>query len=803
MSLILKKVTMKYSIIKHIIIVFLLSFSLVMYGENGITDNKSGERPKVGLVLSGGGAKGAAHIGVIRYIEEIGIPIDYIAGTSMGSIIGGLYSLGYTSEEMGEIISNLDWSKYMSNNSSREGTSFAEKELESKYVVNIPFDFSQKPDEVHAGRSFLQTLPSGVINGANLTNLFNSLSVGYQDSVDFNNFPIPFACVATDLVTGDPFIIRSGKFSTAIRASMAIPIVFDPVKIGDRIYVDGGLVKNFPVDVCKEMGADIVIGVSLAPGLEDNSEALNALPAQLKQLKEIITDKNASNYDKECDILIRPDLMGVGMLSFDSKSISKIIGSGYDCAKKMEEQFIQVKEKLEGYGPLKQQYNGEKAQNLSNQEFTVGNIEIEGVSEDEKLWLIKKSRIKRGTLIDIDKLDKAMSIIYGVGAFKSITYSVQPDDSVQNTYTVRIVPERLAPHNLNIGFRFDSQESAAIGLNFGVNNNKIRGFKGSFTSRLSYNPTVSATASYMTALLPAVNLSYKFKKSDLDLSDGHSAEINSKYYRHNIQLYLSEFYSRYLTSGLGVENDIFTPYKVFYSNDINLPQDTRTINTLGAFGFVKFDNKDQKYFATRGVEAYVDIKWKFWEFVENIGNEYHLGSTLIRFTGYIPLHKRVTLIPQLYGSFLYGRDAFSGTYNGWNKNFSGPTPAYSVYNNIFGGSMSGRYLDQQLPWIGTNKPTLGFNETLVLRTDLRVNLFRKHYLTAMFNYLRDGIDFKNFFKQEEELLWPEMYDHNAYNAWGCGVQYSIDTKIGPISLDVSYSDITNKVALYFNLGYNF
>ena len=171
------------------------------------SDTQNRQRPKVGLALSGGGAKGAAHIGVLKYLEEIGIPVDCVAGTSMGSIIGGLYSLGYTPDEMADLIADMDWSLYMSNNVDRYYQSSTIRARKSTYLFSVPFGAGNFEE-----RSFniLSTLPSGVINGASLINLFSQLSVGYNDTMDFHKLPIPFCCVATDILTGDSVILQHG-----------------------------------------------------------------------------------------------------------------------------------------------------------------------------------------------------------------------------------------------------------------------------------------------------------------------------------------------------------------------------------------------------------------------------------------------------------------------------------------------------------------------------------------------------------------------------------------------------------------
>ena len=186
-------------------------------------------------------------------------------------------------------------------------------------------------------RSFRNSLPSGIVSGDNLINLFNSLAVGYSDSIAFNDLPTPFICIATNLMNGEADILDKGVFTKSLRASMAIPILFDPIEIDNTPYVDGGLVCNFPAEQCRAMGADYIIGVSMSPGLEENPENLSSILSQIKQLKEIITDKENDQYHQLCDIFIRPELKGVGMLSFDAESVARVTQSGYEAAAKQKE----------------------------------------------------------------------------------------------------------------------------------------------------------------------------------------------------------------------------------------------------------------------------------------------------------------------------------------------------------------------------------------------------------------------------------------------------------------------------------
>ncbi|MFR4038364.1 MAG: patatin-like phospholipase family protein [Butyricimonas faecalis] len=228
------------------IFVFLLVLFVIL--------DAQGQRKKVGLVLSGGGAKGVAHIGVLKVLEEAGIPIDYIAGTSMGSLVGALYAIGYDAHAMDSLVRRQDWMFLLSDKVYRYNLPFSEKEETEKYLVSVPIKNNREIK-----------IPSGFISGQNVYNLFSDLTIGYHDSLDFKKLPIPFACVASNLVDGKEVIQDYGVLPLAMRASMAIPGAFAPVRQDSMVLVDGGISNNFPVDIAKAMGADIIIGVMCRP----------------------------------------------------------------------------------------------------------------------------------------------------------------------------------------------------------------------------------------------------------------------------------------------------------------------------------------------------------------------------------------------------------------------------------------------------------------------------------------------------------------------------------------------------------
>ncbi len=766
---------------------------------------KIAERPKVGVVLSGGGAKGAAHIGVLKYLEEAGIPIDYIAGTSMGAIIGGLYAIGYTPDEMLELISSVDWGTLISNKVDRKRISYERKTESSRQLLTVPFAMGTDKEQLQS-RSFKNSLPTGIISGDNLINLFNSLSVGYSDSLNFKDLPVPFLCMATNIVSGNADKLDKGLFAKSLRASMAIPILFDPVQIDSTLYTDGGILNNFPADQCRAMGADYVIGVSMSPGLESDPNKLTSFFNQVKQLKMIITDRGFENYRNMCDIFITPELKGVGMLSFNAESVAIITQSGYDSAAMQEDNFNALKKKVFPDPTLQTagRREAKKAVNLLNNKVMITRIEMDGVEKDIEKWMRRKCTVKAGEHVCKDDIDRSVSIYYGTGSYDSITYTLHEDPLSEDGYILRFKFIQNPPHDLGLGFRFDTQDMLSVLLHVGINRNRMSGLKADVSAKLGGNQWLDANFSFGHMLYPRINIAYNFRNSELDTYDMDELVMNMKFLQHRLKLYISENYARTVSAGVGFETEFLTPRKVMYMYHDAHEQDYKSVNTLGTFAYLRFDNLNKSSFATRGVRGSVEAKWKDMMFSSKGTRGYGYGSAVVGFEGYIPvIEDRLVLIPQFYGSILYGKAAYSGRTESWNPIFNGPVPAYPAMNNVIGGAEMGRYIDQQLPFIGVNNISLAFNNIAVLRADVRTRLFKNHYLTAIFNYARSSIDLKNFFKERETLEWGELYDYNTSNWWGASLRYSIDSKIGPISLDVSSSNISKKVNVYLSLGHYF
>src|SRR5580698_5065914 len=275
-------------------------------------------RPKLGIVLEGGGALGLAHIGVLQWMEEHRIPVSYVAGTSMGGLVGGIYATGRSPAEVKEITNTIDWDDVLRGQTPFQDLSFRRKQ-----------DAHEVPNSLEFGlRKGLQ-FPGGFNSGQQVTLILDRVALPYSELKSFNDLPIPFACVATDLVSGKPHVFRSGPLSLALRSTMSLPGIFTPVRSGDHIYADGGLLNNIPIDVAKEMGADIVIGIHLETAPLDPKTDLSSFGV-LGQSISVMSAVNVLHSMEQADLLVTVPLQKYTTLDYNKADA--IIKLGYDAA---------------------------------------------------------------------------------------------------------------------------------------------------------------------------------------------------------------------------------------------------------------------------------------------------------------------------------------------------------------------------------------------------------------------------------------------------------------------------------------
>jgi len=307
----------KFFHIKLLIIALLLTQAV---------DVSAKKRPKIGLALSGGGARGITHVGVLKALEEKRIPIDYIAGTSMGSIVGGLYATGMTPEDLEWAVNSVDWKNALNPANKRHLKNYRQKQEEKDYFADIEIGISKEGAKSGTG-----------LVGDHKVMLELQRLVGSFNEKDFDKFPIPFRAVTTDLNAGEPYVIKQGDLAMAMRASMAVPLVFGPVKHQGRMLVDGGILNNLPVDVVKAMGADIVIAVDISSPLATVDEQSSVL-AVTYQSVDVSLVQNTKRSLKRADIIIQPALNGIDASMFDQ--VKAMINEGYLSTYQLSEQLM-------------------------------------------------------------------------------------------------------------------------------------------------------------------------------------------------------------------------------------------------------------------------------------------------------------------------------------------------------------------------------------------------------------------------------------------------------------------------------
>ena len=792
----------------------MLTASLHAATAQTVTENKEiteSGRPKVGLVLAGGGAKGAAHIGAIKYIEELGIPIDYVAGTSMGAIIGGLYALGYSPDEMNEIIKSVDWNYLMGNSVPRSNSSYKTKSRNDAYLLSVPFglsDINKHMEDVYQedqdrdklkdkgeiintedSPAVMKSLPAGFISGNNIVNLFNDLSIGYQDSIDFKDLPIPYACVTTNMLDGSPAVLKSGRIAYAMRSSMAIPIVFAPTEYNKMLLVDGGMVNNFPTDVCREMGADIIIGVELAKGFKVDRAQVESMPGMLSQLMAIVTSGHNAENRKLCDSYIRPDVSGYGTMSFDAESIDSLVNRGYAEAMKCKDDLLVIKEKIETNGPVPKKLHAPKAIPIDQiDSIVLSDVTFNGISEYDAKWMSKKWQLGTDKTVTAEEIRTNISRYMGTGCYEKISYNTIADPDSSGRYRLDLYFEEKEPHRLSVGLRGDTEEAVALGIKLGLNENKLSGFSAYAGGVLSYFPFLQARLTYAFQGIVDVNLSYDFRRSKYHsiFDEDNFRSVTGIDRRHRVRLSLSEYNSRFIHVEGGAEYERYSYNPIMEGEKFEVDSINRN---AGLFLNFTFDNRNDPYFADNGIKASINGRYSFFtetlkqtgqKFIDDIRSNQDIYGSI---EGYItPGNGPVTIIPQLYHRSVFG-----------------PCNNISM-RNILGGAKAGRFIEHQIPFIGINGIySSNYRNLTVVRCDLRWRINQKNYLTGMVNYAENADHLHEYFNT---TIDPEGYSL-SYGTLGAGLRYTYASKLGPISLDVNWSQVTKKVGLYLSVGYDF
>ena len=770
------------------VLVLLALLSPVLRAEEPDSAAPRKERPKVGLVLSGGGAKGLAHIGALKIIEESGIPIDIVVGTSIGSIVGGIYALGYSAADMDSLVRAQDWNLLIRDQMDRRDISYMSKEDRDRYLLSVPFmNAFNFNDETQANkgrsRSLLRNMPGALVEGQNLDQLFTKLSVGYQDDIDFNDLPIPFACVAVDLNTKDEYVFHHGSIVTAIRSSMSIPAYFTPVRVGDKFLVDGGMVNNLPVDVARQMGADYIITIDLHNFKKPRTETDQTLPEQIGTMLSMMNGEKYQAARQNSDIIIEPNTSEYGVLAFDNNSVVALIDSGQVAARLVAPKLKALADHLKEF-PDTKRVRPHKATNLAQEPVLISQIEISGADPKEMKWLLSKTDIAPGEMVSGETMDKMMKFFYNTRAFTKVFYRVC--GTGEDGYQLRIFFEPQRLHQAAVGLRFDTEEMASILLGVSFNKRKLFGSKLDIEAELGANINGTLNYGYTFRNRTQLNVSAHLHHLSMDVYDDISVyeENPQKYeygldhterynfFRGDVNYQIIGWRSSDIRIGAQYDN---MEYRT--QSAVNNLDEYFLTQTVKAFASWRFDSLDDNYFPTRGLKmglegGYYNI-WDKYLYAQT-GNDVYFKhqsfEAMFDLKATIPLGSRVALIPQTWNRILFGSPG-------------------GFYRNFVGGTMYGRYTTTQLPFIGLNHTYSTYDKVDIARADLRFNLFKQHYVTLHANYMLEwDLDPSGF-----------MCNHH----YGFGASYAVNTFIGPVQLLVQYSDISRRVGVYFALGFDF
>lgn len=709
-------------------------------------------RLKVGLVLSGGGAKGLAHVGAIKVIEEAGIQVDYITGTSMGSIVGALYAMGYNAAQLEQIARTEKFSTLLSTEIPRRTLDIEEKNLYRKFMASF---------RVQNGKVII---PGGLIEGQQLLAELDRLYLPACGIHDFKNLPIPFLCVATDIVTGEAVRLTSGSLPDAVRASMAVPSVFTPVEIDGRLLVDGGVVRNLPVSDVREMGADIVIAIDVGSPLFTR-EQLSSMQNILQQT--IAFQKVASSdYQRTlCNILIVPDTSGFDATSFDSTDI--FIKRGEAAARAHIDELKKLAADLRKVPP-----DEKKKIPLSIDTVNISRISIDGLNNVSKRLVLGRLSIKAPGTVTPEDLAEAVNRVYGSQFFERVSYNIIPDGD-QSALVINV--KEKAADMIRVGINYNNDSNASLLLNTTLRNKLISGSRLMVDGRLGKYPALDT--SYFIAMggnptfEMGIDAGYDSMSVDAYYDNRHIASFD--YHDYSAKTEIRVIHSNAVEFGIGVEKD----YSDIRTDISDWDLDGNDVESLANYAFFKADTFDRSYYPHKGIQSYLEAKYYTNKLNAKKTNIDYNNFTKYTFETkfYIPLHRRLSLM----GAF------FLGSENGDDI----PYP----YNFYLGGL---ERIDKKVyPFAGLDFTEAGGEKVYVAQAAIQFEP-----IDHVFFILRANIGDTSY-KSISDIL-DELDEINTmYYGYAFTVGY--DSVIGPVEASIMTGNGIDKYQFYANIGFRY
>ncbi|MDR6762872.1 NTE family protein [Flavobacterium sp. 2755] len=735
----------------------LLFFVFLLLPENSfsqeIKQDSVKKRPKIGLVLSGGGAKGFAHIGVLKVLEEAGIKIDYIGGTSMGSVIGGLYASGYNASQIDSIFKRTNFDELINDYIPRSSKNFYGKKNDELYAIVLPFS------------NFRVGIPEALSKGMYNYNLLSSLTRNVRHVRDFNKLPTPFLCIGTNIETGEEVLLNKGNLVQAMMASAAFPSLFTPVEIDGNLLVDGGVVNNYPIKEVRNLGADIIIGVDVQDDLMKRKNLKNAtrILVQITNLQSI--DKMKSKI-KDTDVYIKPDIRDFGVISFDR---------GEEIIRKGEEAAFAVYEKIKSLVNEDNFYKKPKLKIASD------TLEIKKINSDQldnytKEYIRGKLRFKPGSTITYDDLKTGINNLNATQNFSTISYCLQPDGNQDDLDLV--LKENPTQTFLKLGLHYDGLYKSAVLLNLTHKKTFLKNdvtsldiiLGDNFRYDLNYYVENGFNISFgFRSRLNQFNRNVTTSLSGLVSENPNLKLINVDFLDLTNQAYFQTIFVQKFLMGGGLE------YKYLKINSPTLSNEENIIDKssyISAFAYLKYDSFDDKHFPNSGLYFSTDLQT-------------YLASSdyTNKFKPFSIAKAEVSFVKTVFrkATIKIGADA----------GFNIGSDSVPFFDFILGGFGYNK-INNFNYFYGYDFLSIAGNSFIKSDITLDYEILKKNHINITANFANIGDDIFT------TVDWISMPKYSGYS-----VGYGLETIIGPIEVKQSWSPETSKSFTWFSIGFAF
>lgn len=717
-------------------------------------DNAYAGRKKVGVVLSGGGAKGMAHIGVLKVLERAGIPVDIITGTSMGSIVGGLYAIGYNANSLDSIVRKQDWAFVISDREDLGSQSLSDKQKQNTYIFSTGLSFNRTASD------------AGIIKGKNLGELFQKLCTGYTDSIDFtHDLRIPFACVATNIIDNSEVDFHSGRLPQAMRASMAIPAAFSPVRLGKMLLVDGGLKNNYPADVAREMGAEIIIGITVQ-GEAKTADDIKGTAGVLGQ----IVDINCKNkYDENLaitDIHFRINTTGYSTASFTAAAIDTLIRRGEEEAMSRWDDLIALKHRIGIDDDFRPAPLHPLRPNVMTERQHVTGFTFNNMTAQDERFLRHKFLLQRLDSIDA-KLERQLTTSMRVDLFYKTAECrlVSEDDGVR----VELTAGERREAKVSAGLRFDTEEYAAVLLGLDVPMQSSVPMNTDITVRLGKRIMARGEYTIHPRSFTRPSICYTFRRNDIDFYIGGDRSYNLLYNQFQAEAIPVNIDFPRVNFQMGLRWD-YLHYRDKLESESSANVKLSNGHYFSYRARLGFNSEDNWYFPTRGARLKAEFAYLTDNLLKLDGNA-GLCDISASWRESFTFGKRFTLQPMVYGRLLLGK-----------------TVPF-IFANTVGGTLYGHYIEQQMPFAGIGRVESVDDQFVAAQVQGQFRVATNHYALMRISVAQ----------QAEEL--NELLDHKTL--LGAQLAYCYKTFVGPIGATLGYSNCTKKPYFYLNIGYEF